>query len=296
MENLTYTTEEKKSDSGQKRPLLDTSDLSVEDAIFKMVEIYLKENPYLKIDSLANGDVSRSTIYNFLKQYPDKKLKLGSILGFMRSFHGNLSLSEVSRIYDGKLGEFLKKSVSFYRSHSNDKYASKDFEELLKQSDKFLIPLLASFKKGVAIDDLKKGFGMPFVNRLQEYVKQGLLVKKNGRIFLRNKIDDVALSSETTYKLAVNLASNCFKQHNFGSEDKSNTLFALLSWVDPDSKAIKEDAQAITKKYIEDMTRVYKSAPGNQPRWLVLLEDWLLEFLLQQPEKNGDNGNNGGVQ
>ncbi|MCY4524598.1 MAG: hypothetical protein OXB84_07670, partial [Halobacteriovoraceae bacterium] len=164
---------------------------------------------------------------------------------------------------------------------------SKEFEELLKQSDRFLVILIASFKKGVLIDDLKKGFGMPFVNRLENYIEKGFLVRKNGRIFLKKKIGNTALGKEATYRLALNLVNHCFKLDNFGSEDKNNTLFALLSWVDPDTKAIKEDAQAVTTKYIEDMTRIYKSAPGNQPRWLVLLGDWLLDFLLTDTNDNG---------
>ena len=147
----------------------------------------------------------------------------------------------------------------------NDKYTSNDFEKLLRESDNFVISVLSSCKEGISVDDLKTYFGIPYLNRFENYVKKRVLVKKNGRFFLKNKIkENCSLTKEGTYQMVSNLINNHYKVENFGI-DKNNIFFSLLSWVDPDHEAIKTNIPALTKKYIEDVTREINSALGYRP-------------------------------
>ena len=292
MDDLTFGSEEKKKTRlGKNRPLVDTSELSVKEAIYRIIKTYLKEHSYLKLECLVNDDIGRTTLYNFMRLYPQKKLSNVSILGLMRSVHNNLSLLEVSNLYDGKLGNFLKESKDRYGSQSKDRYASPVFQKRVKEGDSFLIFLLASSEEGVSIEELKKSYGDSFIRRVENYIQQGELVKRHGRFYLKNNTgSDTSLNLRTTFELAKHLINSNFKVGNLGDKIKSNILHFLIGRVNPDHPAIKEKLPKLNRQYIEEVRKIFDEAKGDQPIWVALFGDWLLDFLLKKPNNDEHNG------
>lgn len=278
--------EDKSLDLRKKRPYLDTTDLPVQEALYKIIDIYLKENSHLNLETLANGDIGRTTLYTFLKHFPEKTLGAECILGLMRSVHNDLSLSEVSRIYAGELGKFLRESTDHYNDHSKDRFASPLMEEMLRNTDTYLTFLLISSKNGISIEDLRSGLGDPYVRRVERYVQKGDLVKRHGRIYLKHKIDNISINVRTTLELARNLINNNYNLDNFGDDEKSNILHVLFGFINPNHPAIKVKLRDMNKKYIEEVRVILEEAKGDQPFWVVLVGDWLLDFLL----KHAGNG------
>ena len=268
---------------------VDTTNLSVQEALRQIIDKHLEDNSNVNLGSLANEDISKSTINSFKKEYPHKNLTPNCIVGLMRSIHNNLSLTEISKIYNGKMGDFLKESALHYNDHSNYKHASRVLAKRLKSSDTHIIYILASSKGGVPIEVLKKEYGAAFIRRVERYVKKGELIKKNGRIYFNDKIGDTSLDIKTTFELGKNLVNRNFKLDNHGDDEKNNILHLRIEKVNPNHPAIKVELPELNKEYIKKYVKLCKKAKGDQDLWLFLCGDWLLDFFLKKP-KDDDKG------
>ena len=255
----------------KEKDTLNTAKLSAEEAIYRILANYLnKRSPYITPAAIENNDISRATIHVILNAQGKHKLKSRTLIGLMKGLHRGKTLREISLLYEGELGDRLKKLVADYVEHPDAEYADPFLEELLENHKTYKIVLLALSKNGTTKNELIQEMGNQCLGTLERLLNKTILIKKNNRIYYKKRGHrDVSLSIPTTQKLSLNLLQNCYWQNDedMGPEELTSAMYVRvkevnLEWYLP--RALER-----IKKCVMDLEEMgnHPNAAGDSACW-----------------------------
>ncbi|MCB0411111.1 MAG: hypothetical protein KDD22_01210 [Bdellovibrionales bacterium] len=248
----------------------------------KILNQHLEKNPHLTLNGVSKRcRVSEPTLRRIVKSQIKTLPNATTALDILTYISRTDDISEIIKTYPGPIAEFLKESFSaLIEEGSNTQYSSR-LNEILSDPSKFLIYSLASGRRGVDEDTVKRLFGCSGVSKLEEMVLEKALFKKgeafyaeSGNISMDHRLFKSTFKATADFikpeKLVAAQGNNVF-----GNLIESVNLNAYKELVKIQQKALRKCVQILNDS----------NSQGDIPVFVLGAVDTLSDLSVQELEE-----------
>lgn len=181
---------------------------------------------------------------------------------------------------DGNIRGYLKENYSpllkiydeTYGASEDSRFMGDGLEQFYRDPSTYQVMLMIATDAGISRSEIQYNFGQSGVSALEKIIKTGLVVEKDERYYIEEKVN---LSPETVSTLVSHLVLNNYDPSKMGTKSNANVIICQSVNGDVVKPWINAQIADLRDRYREFIKK--PESKGNDVYWFSMSADMLLK-------------------
>jgi hypothetical protein len=253
--------------------------VTLNDQLKKIVNHYFERYPHMSINGLAQkSGVGATTLRRLINSTGKGEPAPHVVLGLVSATSKEKRLSQLVTMFDGEVGELLKKSFAPYIEKDMPQEIDQDLNEVLADQISYFIYKLSANREGTDKMEISDLYGKAGLERFTKLLKLGFVYLDPKKIRIHAKKKDFSLD----VKIAADHLPEMMKFYKPNQISQGKNLFYTLSESinEEGVQKIKEVQKEAVKKVFDIMRSPFYE--GKIPYFTVQVCDTLSHDVLSE--------------